>query len=122
MEIKGITIHNTNNDLSAQENYLKLLKDKKTNLCHYIVDEKEVIEASTTDQEVYHTKDHQVKESQDIMIEDKASNVEKISQDIPVLCFDAPYNQDVNNENVTRVYSWYQIYKYFLDKENVKLK
>lgn len=58
----------------------------------------------------------------DIMIEDKASNVDAISQDIPVLCFDAPYNQEVNNDNVTRVYSWYQIYKYFLDKENVKLK
>lgn len=53
----------------------------------------------------------------DIMIEDKASNVIKISDVIPVLCFDAPYNLDVNKENVTRVYSWYQIYKYFLDLE-----
>ena len=53
----------------------------------------------------------------DVMIEDKASNVEKISDVIPVLCFDAPYNLSVNKDNVTRVYSWYQIYKYFLDLE-----
>lgn len=52
----------------------------------------------------------------DIMIEDKASNVLKISQDIPVLCFDAPYNGNIEGKNVIRVYSWYQIYKYFLDK------
>ena len=51
----------------------------------------------------------------DIMIEDKASNVKDISDIIPVLCFDAPYNQNINKENVTRVYSWYQIYQYFLD-------
>ena len=56
----------------------------------------------------------------DIMIEDKASNVEKISDVIPVLCFDAPYNLSVNKDNVTRVYSWYQIYKYFLDLEKEK--
>lgn len=53
-----------------------------------------------------------------IMIEDKASNVIKISDVIPVLCFDAPYNADVSKENVTRVYSWYQIYDYFLNLEN----
>ena len=42
----------------------------------------------------------------------------KISEIIPVLCFDAPYNLDANNENITRVYSWYQIYNYFLNIEN----
>ena len=57
-----------------------------------------------------------IKNKLDIMIEDKASNVESISDIIPVLCFDAPYNLHVDKENVTRVYSWYQIYKYFLDK------
>lgn len=62
-------------------------------------------------------KDKCIKNKLDIMIEDKASNVEKISDVIPVLCFDAPYNLHVNKDNVTRVYSWYQIYKYFLDKE-----
>lgn len=62
-----------------------------------------------------HKVDKCIKNKIDIMIEDKANNVESISEHIPVLCFDAPYNLNVNKENVTRVYSWYQIYKYFLD-------
>ena len=52
----------------------------------------------------------------DIMIEDKASNVLEISEVIPVLCFDAPYNLSIQKDNVYRVYSWYQIYQYFLNK------
>ena len=60
-------------------------------------------------------KDKCIKNKLDIMIEDKASNVIKISDVIPVLCFDAPYNAAVFKENVTRVYSWYQIYNYFLN-------
>lgn len=62
-------------------------------------------------------KDKCLKNNIDIMIEDKASNVLEISNHIPVLCFDAPYNLNINKNNVYRVYSWYQIYKYFLDKE-----
>ena len=54
------------------------------------------------------------------MIEDKANNVEEISKYIPVLCFDAPYNSEVKKENVYRVYSWYQIYKYFLEQNKVE--
>lgn len=60
-------------------------------------------------------KDKCLKNKLDIMIEDKANNVEEISNYIPVLCFDAPYNQEIQKDNVTRVFSWYQIYKYFLD-------
>ena len=56
-----------------------------------------------------------IKNNIDVMIEDKASNVEAISKIIPVLCFDAPYNLSVEGDNITRVYSWYQIYKYFID-------
>lgn len=63
-------------------------------------------------------KDKCIQNKLDIMVEDKASNVIKISECIPVLCFDAPYNADVSKENVTRVYSWYQIYDYFLNIEN----
>ena len=61
-------------------------------------------------------KDKCLKHKLDIMIEDKASNIKEISNIIPVLCFDAPYNQKIEKDNVYRVYSWYQIYKYFLDK------
>lgn len=62
-------------------------------------------------------KDKCLKNKLDIMIEDKANNVLQISEHIPVLCFDAPYNKEANNENITRVYSWYQIYNYFLNKK-----
>lgn len=62
-------------------------------------------------------RDKCLKNKLDIMIEDKAKNVEEISEHIPVLCFDAPYNLKINKENVHRVYSWYQIYKYFLDNK-----
>ncbi|MGN1268810.1 MAG: hypothetical protein ACI4U0_04865 [Candidatus Aphodocola sp.] len=64
-------------------------------------------------------KDKCLKNKIDIMIEDKASNVEEISNYIPVLCFDAPYNQNIKKDNVVRVYSWYQIYKYFLDNTKI---
>ena len=63
-------------------------------------------------------KDKCIKHNIDIMVEDKASNVIKISDVIPVLCFDTPYNLDADKDNVKRVYSWYQIYDYFLNLDN----
>jgi uncharacterized HAD superfamily protein len=62
-------------------------------------------------------KDKCLRNNIDIMIEDKKSNVEQISKYIPVLCFDAPYNQEIENKNITRVYSWYQILNYFLQEK-----
>ena len=52
----------------------------------------------------------------DLMIEDKASNVDDISKIIPVMVFDAPYNQGCTGSNVIRVYSWYQVYQEILNK------
>lgn len=52
----------------------------------------------------------------DLMIEDKASNVNDISKIIPVMVFDAPYNQGCTGKNVIRVYSWYQIYQEIINK------
>lgn len=52
----------------------------------------------------------------DLMIEDKASNVNAISKIIPVMVFDAPYNQGCTGKNVIRVYSWYQIYQEIINK------
>ena len=36
------------------------------------------------------------------MIEDKANNVLEISDHIPVLCFDAPYNIGIEKNNIQR--------------------
>ncbi len=46
----------------------------------------------------------------DVMIEDTPKNILAQSKFCKVLCYDARYNKDVENENVIRIYSWYDIY------------
>lgn len=46
----------------------------------------------------------------DIMIEDCGDNVKDISTKIPVLCYNCSYNLEIKGRNITRVYSWYDIY------------
>ena len=46
----------------------------------------------------------------DVMIEDKPENVDKISKDIPVICFSEGYNKKCTGDNVYRAYSWYDVY------------
>ncbi|MCI8700435.1 MAG: hypothetical protein HFJ47_03730 [Clostridia bacterium] len=64
-----------------------------------------------------------------VMIEDKPENIEEISKYIPVICYDHPYNQQINGINIIRCYSWYDIYDkiqsiqknyYRVIEENVK--
>lgn len=55
MEVKGITIHNTNRDESANELYEEFKKQKKYNLCHYLVDEENVIQTLSEEYEASHT-------------------------------------------------------------------
>lgn len=45
----------------------------------------------------------------DVMIEDSPKNVLDISTKVPVLCFDNPYNRNIEGNNITRVYSWYDV-------------
>lgn len=47
----------------------------------------------------------------DVMIEDSPRNILDISSKVPVLCFDNQYNEKMGGENITRVYSWYDILK-----------
>lgn len=46
----------------------------------------------------------------DLMIEDKADNINKISTRIPVVCFNAGYNGNCNGDNIIRCFSWYDLY------------
>ena len=46
----------------------------------------------------------------ELMIEDAPYNVNSLSKYIPVICFNAGYNKDCLGENITRCYSWYDIY------------
>lgn len=54
----------------------------------------------------------------DIMIEDKVENINNISKNIPVICFNARYNKECNEENIYRCYSWYDVYNKIKDIEN----
>ena len=51
-----------------------------------------------------------LKNNINLMIEDKANNINTISKKIPVICFDARYNQECKGNNIYRCYSWYDIY------------
>ena len=55
IEIKGITIHNTGNDLSAKENYEWMAKTSTSQGTHYLVDESETIQCMPLDWHVWHT-------------------------------------------------------------------
>lgn len=57
-EIKGITIHNTNNEFSAKENVKMMNELIEQNIkvsVHYFVDAEEYIQASPLDQPTWHT-------------------------------------------------------------------
>lgn len=57
----------------------------------------------------------------DIMIEDKTENINSVSTQIPVICFDANHNRNLKGENIYRAYSWYDVYyKYLIIKEKIK--
>lgn len=46
----------------------------------------------------------------DLMIEDNTNTILAISKLIPVICLDNRYNQNCEGNNITRCYSWYDIY------------
>lgn len=56
----------------------------------------------------------------DIMIEDSPQTIPVFKDYVDVFCFDCRYNQDINYPNVTRVYSWYDIYDKIHQREKTK--
>jgi len=57
-----------------------------------------------------------IKNNINIIIEDKVDNINKISTKIPVICFNAGYNEECKGENIFRVYTWYDIYNTIKNK------
>ena len=55
MIVKGITIHNTGNDLTARENFDILYHNRQTKLCHYLIDECNIIRCCPESEEANHT-------------------------------------------------------------------
>ena len=49
-----------------------------------------------------------------LMIEDKPENILSISKEIPVICYDHPYNQKLSNTNIIRCHDWYEIFEKIL--------
>lgn len=47
----------------------------------------------------------------DVMIEDSPKNIVQISEKIPVICYHAIYNDHCKAKNITRCYTWYDIYQ-----------
>ena len=45
----------------------------------------------------------------DIMFEDKPSTIVELSEYIPVICFNAPYNENIEGDNIYRVYDWNEV-------------
>lgn len=57
----------------------------------------------------------------EIMIEDNLKTLKEIKKYIPVICFDAPYNRNIDNDNLIRVTKWEEILNYITKKyENNK--
>lgn len=46
----------------------------------------------------------------DVMIEDNPHNINELSHLIPIICYDTEYNRNCLGKNITRCYSWYDIY------------
>lgn len=51
-----------------------------------------------------------MKEGVEVMIEDHPKFLQDFGEETKVLVYDALYNQAYNGDNLTRVYSWYDIY------------
>jgi uncharacterized HAD superfamily protein len=46
----------------------------------------------------------------DVMIDDKAENINALSKMMNVICFDAPYNKNCEGENIMRAKDWVEVY------------
>jgi len=55
MIVKGITIHNTGNDLTARELFDIIYARKQTKLCHYLIDECSIVRCTPETEEATHT-------------------------------------------------------------------
>ena len=55
----------------------------------------------------------------DIMIEDNPENIISISKNIPVLSYVQAYNKNIEDKNVYKCYSWYDIYKKINELKNL---
>lgn len=53
----------------------------------------------------------------DLMIEDNPNNIMQLSKIVPIICYHTQYNRHSLGDNITRCYSWYDIYNKIKDKK-----
>ena len=58
-----------------------------------------------------HKSDEILENKIDIMIEDNPNNITELSSIIPIICYNTGYNTSCTGKNITRCYSWYDIYR-----------
>lgn len=56
----------------------------------------------------------------DIMIEDSPTTINELVKVVKVLYYDTRYNRNIEHKNITRVYSWYDIYMKINDYRSSK--
>ncbi|MCI8326514.1 MAG: hypothetical protein HFI37_01910 [Lachnospiraceae bacterium] len=57
-------------------------------------------------------KSQEVQESGvDVMVEDNPGNIAELSEIVPILCYATGYNKECTGDNITRCYSWYDVYE-----------
>ena len=98
-EIHIITARNPKEDLQDENWTLDWLKENNIYYDNLVF----------TNKKLEYCKENNI----DLMIEDCLKNIIEISKIIPVICLDARYNKNCKGKNITRCYSWYDIYQKF---------
>ncbi len=85
----------------------------------YIGKMKQIVDAWLKDNNIYYDKIIYTEGSKlpycvgnyiELMIEDSPEQIKNVAEKLPVFCFDNQYNREVKGKNITRVYSWYDVY------------
>ncbi len=87
------------------------LRDKMRNTVKEWLSKNEIIYDElifTTEDKSQAIKDKKI----DLMIDDSPYNLRDLSKITRMICYDWPYNRDVNNENIYRCNNWDEIYEY----------
>lgn len=83
-----------------------------------IVYDKLIFSNAEKEEKVAEIQEHHI----DLMIEDSPKNLTQLSAIIPLICYDASYNQHCKNDNIYRCYSWFDIYNTINKINNQKIK
>ena len=63
-----------------------------------------------------------LEEKIDVFIDDFASNLQEISQHIPVICYNQRYNKTYQQKGLRRANNWHEVYKHIVNLQNERAK